>query len=142
MGYDLHITRRENWFDEDGAEITSHEWLTYVASDKSMVLAEKAEAMTDGGDSLAVSDPTLAVWTGWAGREPDQNEAWMWHFEGCVVAKNPDQAIRQKMFLIADELGARLQGDDGEFYESDGEPEKKRKRSKADRPARPWWKFW
>ena len=33
MGYDLHITRRASWADEDGPEIGLKEWAAYVASD-------------------------------------------------------------------------------------------------------------
>ena len=32
MGYDLHITRRQNWYSE-GAQITEAEWLDYIETD-------------------------------------------------------------------------------------------------------------
>ena len=44
---------------------------------------------------------------------------------GCTAtttAKNPDQHVLRRMAQIADDLGARLQGDDGEFYGLEGEP--------------------
>ena len=34
MGYDLHITRRQFWFDEDGDAISLEEWQKYVGSDR------------------------------------------------------------------------------------------------------------
>ena len=35
---------------------------------------------------------------------------------------NPDTHTIRRMVVIADDLGSRLQGDDGEFYGADGEP--------------------
>ena len=44
MGYDLHITRRKDWADESGPEITAEEWLSYIATDRSLRLDKDAEA--------------------------------------------------------------------------------------------------
>ena len=33
MGYNLYITRKENWGDEDGPSIRLEEWMTYIASE-------------------------------------------------------------------------------------------------------------
>lgn len=33
MGYDVHVTRREFWADEEGSEITLEEWLSYISHD-------------------------------------------------------------------------------------------------------------
>ena len=33
MGYELHITRRKDWADDEGPEITLAEWLALVADD-------------------------------------------------------------------------------------------------------------
>ena len=52
------------------------------------------------------------------------------------MAKNPDSEMLRKMFLIADALGAKLQGDDGEIYNSIGMV------APQDRAKKPWWKFW
>jgi hypothetical protein len=38
------------------------------------------------------------------------------------VVKNPDTEILKKMWLIAQSLGAKVQGDDGETYGEDGSP--------------------
>jgi hypothetical protein len=38
------------------------------------------------------------------------------------VTGNPDAHTVRRMVKIADDLAARLQGDDGEFYGPDGEP--------------------
>ena len=51
MGYDIHITRQENWYDDDKSlQITLGEWKEYVDSDPEMRLDNFAEAsLPDGG---------------------------------------------------------------------------------------------
>ena len=60
---------------------------------------------------------------------------------GNLTCSEPDLATRQKLFLIADALDAKLQGDRGEVYNSIGEPEG-RARLTADGRRRSWWKVW
>ncbi|QMU58781.1 MAG: hypothetical protein GKR98_11610 [Boseongicola sp.] len=136
MGYDVHITRKSDWADEDGAIIARSEWMDYVTGDKSMRLDQEAVVENNIGEQFSIRDETLAVWTEWGERSESRNEAWMWHSAGNVVAKNPDKAILRKMFLIADALGAKLQGDKGEVYNSTGDLES------YSRAAALWWKFW
>ncbi|MGI9391582.1 MAG: hypothetical protein ACR2O1_16110 [Boseongicola sp.] len=136
MGYDVHITRKEDWSDDSGPSISRDEWIGYVGDDKSMRLDREAVVENAQGEAFSVQDETLAVWTEWTSREEGKNEAWMWCSHGNVMAKNPDGAILQKMFLIADSMGAKLQGDDGEVYNSIGEVDA------ADQAKKPWWKIW
>ncbi|MFJ9695586.1 hypothetical protein [Kitasatospora sp. NPDC101183] len=84
MGYDVHITRRENWWDDDGdgRDITEAEW-----------------------DALVAAEPGLAM-------------APMWWNSGRIVSKNPSDAVIARMREVAAILGARLQGDDGEYYDA------------------------
>jgi hypothetical protein len=44
--------------------------------------------------------------------------AWFDWFRGNVKTKNPDGETLTKMLELARELGAEVQGDDGEQYES------------------------
>jgi len=136
VGYDVHITRKEDWSDTAGPTITREEWLTYVGDDKSMKLECEAVISNDRGEAFSVQDETLAVWKDWSGRVDGKNEAWMWSSGGNVMAKNPDGAILGKMFLIADALGGKLQGDEGEIYNSIGLVDRQ------DRSTKKWWKFW
>jgi hypothetical protein len=41
-------------------------------------------------------------------------------FKGNIYSKSPDDAIIDKMVAIAKELGATVQGDDGEIYTGGG----------------------
>ena len=104
MGYELHITRAEFHADNAGHEITAKEWLRYVQSDPELRLVPKRGK----------------YFVEWSGRSkyPDP---WLDWFRGCISTKNPDKAIVGKMIQIAQKLGARVQGDDGEFYDDTSE---------------------
>lgn len=138
MGYDLHITRATLWIDSDAAPITLEEWLEYLDSDPEMRLDGFAEAHLPDGTTLRAESPGLAVWTAWSAHERDGNMAWFDHRRGRIVVKNPDDEIVGKMFAIAERLGARVQGDEGEIYDEHGRPHE------LEQPERtggtPWWR--
>ncbi len=113
MGYDLHITRQENWFDEDRAkQISIEEWKEFVANDPEMRLDNYAEADLGNGEVLRVGEEGLTVWTVYSGSDT----VWFGFFKGNISVKNPDDEIIQKMLAIAEKFNARVQGDDGELY--------------------------
>jgi hypothetical protein len=101
MGYDLHVTRAEDWSDNEGRQITRDEWFALVASDSELTL-----------DPVHGDD--YALWSG-SCRYPDP---WFNWTQGNISTKNPDKQIIAKMIQIAAKFGARVQGDDGEFYDS------------------------
>lgn len=142
MSYEVHITRKEDWSDQEGPVITRDDWVSYIAIDKSLELDGDRAAKVDPRVASGAKDPTHTRWKDWPGRADGEREAWMWLENGNVVVSDADAAFRRKLFLIADSLGARLVGDDGETYNSVGEPEKGRQRLAADGRRRPWWKFW
>jgi hypothetical protein len=100
MGYDLHITRREQWSDE-GEDISSEEWLDVVASDQELRLAPE-------------NGPCFALWSG----PSSYADPWLDWCAGQIFSKNPDEPLIDKMVDIARILGAKVQGDDGEVYKS------------------------
>lgn len=120
MGYDVHITRKENWFDEDGPAIDIAEWKALVDADPEMRLDGYASAVVGNGSVLRLERDGLSVWTAYAGHGVDGNMAWFDFRQGNVVVKNPDDAILGKMWRLAQQLGAKVQGDDGELYGADG----------------------
>lgn len=142
MGYDLHITRMEDWSDADGPEITLEDWILYVSRDKSLKIDHEKSAASDPSVASGAKEPGHAFWADWPGRAAGEREAWVWHARGNLTAADPDAAFRRKLFLIADSLGAKLQGDGGEIYNSNGDPEKGRIKLSADGRKRAWWKFW
>ena len=99
MGYDLHITRRNDW-SANGYDITAAEWLAYVERDPELSLWPE-------------NGPHMARWSG----KSKHSEPWLDWFKGNIYSKNPDEALIQKMVHIARALDAKVQGDDGEIYQ-------------------------
>ena len=139
MGYEVHITRKENWFDE-GSDIALEEWLDVVRSDAEMRLDGHAEATVGEGAVLRMEDPSMSVWVGYSQHGQQGNMAWLWHNRGNVMAKNPDEEILRKMSRIAGRLSAKVQGDEGELYGEDGTPIGEEALSNSN--SKPWWRFW
>jgi hypothetical protein len=145
MGYNIHITRKSNWFDEQGDEISLTEWLAYVDSDPEMRLDGHAEANLDGGSVFRIVDSSMAVWIQHPQHGKREGMAWLWLSRGNVLAKNPDEVTLRKMLFIATTLGARVQGDEGEYYDSailamphyEGIDEQQTEQKK-----KPWWRVW
>jgi hypothetical protein len=123
MGYDLHITRKTNWFDPGGKDIPLPEWLAFVHSDPEMRLDGFAEATTSSGETLRIESSGLCVWAGYSKHVDAETTAWFDFHHGCVVVKDPDAEIRRKMYEVAVQLQARVQGDEGEFYDAQGQSE-------------------
>lgn len=115
MGYDIHITRKENWFEDEGKEITEAEWKSYVNSDSELRLSGFAEAESSLNITLRYVNPLLADWLG----HPDHEIVYFDFRHGNVVVKNPDEITLNKMKNIAHNLRAKVQGDEGEFYNED-----------------------
>ena len=98
MGYDLHITRRADW-SETGNDITTDEWLAYVRTHPGWKI---------NGENGAY----FATWE----RAGESEACWLdWH-EGNLYTKDPTPELIAQMLAIAATFGARVQGDDGEFY--------------------------
>jgi hypothetical protein len=121
MGYDVHITRKENWFNENGLQIDIDEWKALVLSDPDMRLDGYASAVVGDGSVLRVDSEGLAVWTAYVGAGIGGNDAWFDFRRGNVVVKNPDGAILGKMWQLAQKLNAKVQGDECEIYGVNGE---------------------
>jgi hypothetical protein len=120
MGYEVHITRaEEHWLDSEAQPISIAEWLAYVAQDPEMRLEGSAQTSLPDGQTLRIEEDGLATWTAYSRHDEDGNMAWFNWTEGRVVVKSPDAEIVAKMMQMARTLGARTQGDDGEYYEED-----------------------
>lgn len=100
MGYEVHITRADDWASNEDCAIGPSEWLDLVEQDQSLRLA-------------GYNGPFFALWDG----DPDEPESWLDLVDGNITAKNPGEPLLQKMLEIAKRLDARVQGDDGELYD-------------------------
>ena len=109
MGYDLHITRKTDWSDDDGPVITEAEWRATIEADPELNLDRESRCtMTDG----EYGEYVFAAWNG----EPGV----LGYYAGEISTKNPEKPLISKMVRIAQTLGAQVQGDDGEIYRENG----------------------
>lgn len=112
VGYDVHVVRGAEW--SGGLEpIESDEWRRLIEVSADLVLVSSVEATTPAGETLRYMNPDLAAWTG----HPSGIEVPFDFRAGRVVVKNPDEATIDRLRGVARSLGARVQGDDGEFYD-------------------------
>ncbi|MGW5663948.1 hypothetical protein ACWEWG_28320 [Streptomyces sp. NPDC003758] len=109
MGYYVHITRRENWWDEKGQDISTTEWEEAVAADPDLAMIPMPEGRQGGTQWVAETVPR---------REAESCREPLWWRSGRIVAKHPTDALIAKMCQVAKALGARVQGDDGEYYDT------------------------
>ena len=138
MGYDVHITRKQRWSDVNGPNIPLAEWMAVVGADPEMRLDGYAETRVGDGSVLRLENEGLSVWTAYS-RHSDNGMAWFSFNAGDVVVKNPDPEILQKMWSLAQALSAKVQGDDGEFYDASGAQVGMCPQAGGERP---WWRFW
>ena len=148
MGYDLHITRKEHWADEEqnSGDISLEEWLAYIYNpDSELELSDGYRIKIPGIETNSQVAPGFCEWAA----HPLNKRPWFNYSDGNISTKYPDEATVGKMILMAEVLNAKVQGDDGEVYElsnykqlyyGDGysEPLKMTK----NKQGKPWWKFW
>src|SRR5215469_7170962 len=112
MGYDVRITRKEMWWDENGPEIGLREWIDVVTADPDMRLDGYAEARAGEGSIIRIENAGLSVWTAYSRHREGEIMAWFDFRHGSIVVKNPDSEILRKMWSLAQALSAKVQGDE------------------------------
>jgi hypothetical protein len=145
MGLELHITRKENWYDKDpGTDISLAEWIQYVTQDPEFRLDGYAQVELPDGQVFGTEDEGIAVWTAYSQDGVNQHHAWFTYFQGNVSVKNPDQEIINKMVAIAQALGANVQDDEGGLYEKESYLDRELQKVKVTSSVKkkPWWRFW
>jgi hypothetical protein len=122
MGYDLHITRKKNWDgwqDEHGPEISFDEWMRVVNADRELrIEGYEGRRLPDN----TISRQPLVTWTAHSQYRTDDPGSALGLSDGNIEAKNPDREFRCKMWRLAQALKAKVQGDDGEYYDCFGNP--------------------
>ena len=101
MGYDLHVTRARNWTENTGFEISEGEWSDLVRSDPEL-------------ESDVPLGANAALWKS----ENGEVRGWFDWYSGTVFTTNPDRDTLGKLLDLAQKLGARVQGDEGELYKT------------------------
>lgn len=146
MGYDLHITRKEYWFDEEqnANDISLDEWLSYIHSSGSeLELVDTHGVKMPEVEASSQVPPGFCEWT----THPLDERPWFDYYDGNISTKNPDEPTIKKMISIAKDFNAKVQGDNGEVYELSPNNEirhagKRLEEETENKDKRPWWKFW
>lgn len=99
MGYDFHITRAKNWASNEGNRITAQEWLEVINEDPELIPSPE-------------HGEYFVIWRG----TTQYPETWFDWQDGNIGTKNPDKATLRKLSRIAQRLGAKIEGDEGEIW--------------------------
>lgn len=137
MGYDVHITRADEWSDCSASPITLDEWTAVVRDDPELRAERSASAPLPDGGSLEVELSGLSVWTGWSLHGRADARVYLWHSDGCITSRAIDEEVLAKLHRIAQRLGARVVGDEGEEYGPGGRPLVDEVQTP---PRRSWWR--
>ena len=113
MGYEVHITRKPNWFDDAGPVISLEEWIEYVLSDPEM---QECYRWIDDEVPPRLALVDVAGWKA----HPTNSRVYLCHVEDRNSTRDPDNATLKKMHKIAIVLNARVQGHEGEEYNEEG----------------------
>jgi hypothetical protein len=145
MGYELHITRREDWADTENPDIPLDEWLAYVNNDNELELTNGYDIRI-GTEKPFQNLPGYWEWNAHPKEKERNSRPWFSYWQGSIDSKNPDGPTIRKMIEIASALKAKVQGDDGEFYTkeylADLESKEKPKAFLGQHGKKAWWKFW
>lgn len=136
MGYDVHISRTEEWTESESDPISLDEWLACVRADPEMRLDVQARVRLDDGSEIRYESQGLAVWTAYSQPRAADDLVWFDCRDGCIVVKNPDVEVLRKMLRIAAALDAPVVGDDGEIYDERSVASLE----EATRPRVSWWR--
>ena len=77
MSYEVHITRKKFWADEEGPAITPEEWLAYIETDPQLRLVPKS---ANHKVILSIKSPLRDPWLEW--------------HEGEIRSTGPDEVLR------------------------------------------------
>jgi hypothetical protein len=119
MGYDVHITRKAvSWDDAtDEAAISLAEWKEYVTNDPEMQPDEVTNPVSRTSQPTHWDLMGASIWAPYSKNGRGDYYARFIHQGDRITVSQPDEEILGKMLLIAYALQARVQGDDGEYFD-------------------------
>jgi hypothetical protein len=137
MSIYVHITRRPNPVINSGESIDEETWQSLALSDPEFSILTEAELAevrrrwpTPLPDLLVESSrpgiapisvggrrpPSFLIWTG----DPAIGQIWFMWSNGQVEIKNPPESAIAKAMKLAQQLDARVVGENGEIFNPDG----------------------
>ena len=99
MSYQVYLTRGTSWAENEGYEIAAAEWMQIVESDDEL---HRDEANGPCFAAMEIDDDFGCNWIDWS--------------DGNLFTGYPNRALQRKLLELAADLGAVVQGEDGEIY--------------------------
>jgi hypothetical protein len=135
MGYDIYITRSNDWMNNRGRKIPYAEWERVVECDPELELDRETRATIaekwrsdqeqfahdpEYSESLRPEDEDdqdiFMEYVNWMGHPTAGENPWFCYCDGNIDTKSPDWPTLRKMLRLAEALGATVQGQEGEIY--------------------------
>ena len=141
MGYELHITRADLHDDAPKDLISLEEWLQVIRSDAELKLVDAARAVTTDGVPVASYGEGIAEWVETAPDGSTRLLTWFHYADGRIVITNPARQEIAKALQIAQRLKARVQGEEGEWYDQSSLATYPTRAQIEERlNPKPWWR--
>ena len=112
----LYITRADTWLESDKVPILEEEWLAIVEADPELeiVILDELEKKYK---SYELDPPIATIWRG----HPDDKKIYFLYDGDCIFCEEAvDYKIFQKMWILAENLGAVLQCEDAVVFDKSG----------------------
>lgn len=113
MGYDLYITRADLPWKIEEEPISEAEWRAVADNDPDLEIS-KSDIYYRKND-----DGSVERFHPWIIKS-HPNQPPLWFMDGAIDTKNPDKLVIKKMVELANKLNAKVIGEHGEVYDSDG----------------------
>lgn len=147
MSYSISIVRKNNWEDiEEKSNITLGEWLNFIDKDEELEHPSKSD-LTDNNRDYYKQKQGYCEWIAHSSFKEPFARPWFDYYKGQIIAENVDDETMLKMIAIAEHLKAKVQGQDGEFFDEDDAMNVRVTSENNPAPQmpvnkKPWWKFW
>ncbi|MCP3921055.1 MAG: hypothetical protein GY714_00570 [Desulfobacterales bacterium] len=96
--------------------INLNDWLDYLKKNKEFSFLGFAELNSPLGEYIKIESKGLAEWSG----NTEERNILFDYEDYKIIVRNPDSTTLKKMYKVSKEFDAKVQGEDGEFYDKDG----------------------
>ncbi len=108
MGYEIHITRRNNWSDFGPPAISLAEWKLAADQYNDFVIGDVSDSEDEDAKAMCRRGACR----------------YFFYSDGQISVKKPTRQVLLRMCEIAKVLNVKVIGDDGETYNELGVPDK------------------
>jgi len=107
VGYDIHITRADDWIESPENPISLEELKEYFSRKSGF---EYSKVISISRPCSISVEGEFFIWTN------NDSKVTFSYSMGCIDVSYVNDEVIEKMKEIASDLNAKVQGDEGEFY--------------------------